>query len=173
MKVRSIARILAYLGASLGMLFLGSGCSTKPIQPNLVSEVSSAYVGASIQVDLIGVNPSELGAWTGKSIDDYFSAGDRFRQGAVKRTLQFGGSNAGSQTLAAKDTIWAQWKAKSATHIIVLADLPGYNSPEGGVDLRRQVIPLDSGVWDKVPPSVMIQITPTGIILVPAPKVGS
>ena len=170
MKQSSLLRILSG-GLFAGILsLLVSGCGTKPIRPDLSAQVAPVFAGASIQVDLIGVNNSELNVWKAVDIDDYFSAGNRIRQGASRKTLTFGGGLPESQTLSANDPIWNEWKSKQVSFVIVLADLPGYASREVGVDLRRQVIPLDSGFWDGVPENISIQLTPTGIILVPAPK---
>jgi uncharacterized protein YceK len=151
-------------------ILLMSGCGVTILQPGFTTQVASSYQGASIQVDLVGVNNSELAAWNAKPIDDYFAAGDMFRGSAPKVTLNFGSDQAGTQTLASSNPIWKQWKSKSATYVMVIADLPGYTVPMGGVDLRRQVVPLSSDRWTKSPPEISIQVTPTGIILVPAPK---
>jgi len=131
------------LSLTLVAAALLAGCSkTVILQPNLNASIAPAYQGASIQVDLIGINSSELTTWRSKPIDDYFAPGDVFRRSATKATLHFGGDKPGSQSLPASDPVWQQWKAKATTHVVVLADLPGYNLPMGGVDLRRQIIPL-------------------------------
>ncbi len=155
--------------ACLLALFL-SGCGVTILQPGFTTQVAPSYQGASIQVDLVGVNNSELPAWNAKPIDDYFAAGDMFRASAPKVTLNFGAGESDVKALSASNPIWKQWNSKNATHVMVIADLPGYTVPMGGVDLRRQIIPLSSDKWAKSPPEISIQITPTGIILVPAPK---
>lgn len=146
-------------------------CNTTILQPQVDAAIAPAYQGASIQVDLVGVNNSELAAWNAKPVDDYFTPGDIFRGAAAKRTLDFADGKEGGKSLAANDPIWQTWKAKGVSNIVVMADLPGYTIPMGGVDLRRQIIPLSSDSWDKSPPVITIQVGPTGIILVPAPKV--
>lgn len=155
--------------AAMAVLLL-AGCQTVILKPGFSASVASAYKGASIQVDLVGVNNSELAAWNAKPIDDYFSAGDMFRASSPKVTLNFGAGENDVQSLPVTHPIWQQWSAKGSTHIIVIADLPGYTIPMGGVDLRRQSVPLSSDKWDKSPPVISIQVTPTGIILIPAPK---
>lgn len=166
-KFRYIHRLLL---ACIPVVIL-AGCGVTILQPGFMTEVAPSYQGASIQVDLIGVNNSELAAWNAKPIDDYFAAGDMFRASAPKVTLNFGAGEDGMKSLPASHPIWKQWKSKNATNIMVIADLPGYTVPMGGIDLRRQTVPLSSNQWAKSPPEISIQITPTGIILVPAPKV--
>jgi hypothetical protein len=153
-------------------LILLPGCkSTQILQPRLDASIAPAYQGASIQVDLVGVNNSELATWNAKPIDDYFAAGDAFRASASKVTFQFGDSQPAVQSLPVTDKAWQQWKAKGASHVVVIADLPGYTLPMGGVDLRRQIIPLQSDKWEKSPPVITVEVSPTGILLVPAPKI--
>ena len=166
-KNRSLVSLITL---SFSIILFISGCQTTILEPGFLANVAPACQGASIQVDLVGVNNSELAAWNAKPIDDYFSAGDMFRKSSPKITLEFGANGKSVQSLSPSHPIWQQWRAKGSTHVMVIADLPGYTLPMGGIDLRRQTVPLSSDKWDKSPPEISIQITPTGIILIPAPK---
>ena len=104
--------------------FLPACNKTVILQPRLDASIAPAYKGASIQVDLIGVNNSELAAWNAKPIDDYFAPGDVFRSSSNKHTLNFADANDGVQTLQVTDPIWQSWKAKGASYVVVIADLP-------------------------------------------------
>lgn len=164
----------ACFGLVLAAALFLVGCPTVPrvvhLQPEFRAEVASAYHGATISVDLVGVNNSELAVWKAKPVDDYFAPGNVFRDSAQKVTLNFGGGGETTQRVSPSHPVWQDWRAKGATQVIVIADLPGYTLPIGGVDIRRQMIPLESTNWERSPEEVVIQITPTGIILVPAPK---
>ncbi len=155
----------------MGLAVLPACNRTVILQPRLDASIAPAYKGASIQVDFVGVNNSELAAWNAKPIDDYFAPGDVFRDSADKKTLDFADGSVSVQTLQSTDPVWQRWKSKGASHVVVIADLPGYNIPMGGIDLRRQTIPLSAGSWERSPPVITVQVGPTGIILVPAPKI--
>ncbi|MFM9996873.1 MAG: hypothetical protein ACKVU4_13860 [Phycisphaerales bacterium] len=119
------------------------------IELTLAPDVASAPGGPPpISVDIVGLNDTQVGAWSGYRISRYWSPGDRLRSEAasfrVGRT--FGPSSPGPQTLARTDPVWATWKQNGAMHLCVIADLPGAQS--GDTDLRRIVIPLDQRRWD-------------------------
>lgn len=170
-SLKEYPRLSLLLASLLGLSVFPACNNTTILQPRLDASIAPAYKGASIQVDLVGVNNSELAAWNAKPIDDYFSPGDVFRSASSKRTLDFADGKDDVKSLAANDPIWQAWKSKGVSHVVVMADLPGYTIPMGGIDLRRQIIPLTGSSWDKSPPSITIQVGPTGIILVPAPKI--
>lgn len=150
-------------------LLLLTGCS-KTLTFGFTSTVDPAYTGASIEVDLIGINTSEIAVWNAKSIDEYFTTGDPFRAAAPKKTFYFGEGQPEKAQLSSSDPIWQQWNDKGATHILVLADLPGYTISMDGVDLRRQLIPRASNEWKGTPKTISIRLGPTGVVLVPSPK---
>jgi hypothetical protein len=161
------SRIVLSLAAA-ALLFLFAGCQTLTF--DFTSSVDPAYKGASIEVDLIGINTSEIAVWNAKSIDDYFTSGDPFRASVPKKTFYFGEGQPEIARLPSSDPIWREWEAKGATHILVLADLPGYTIPMGGVDLRRQLVPRSSSDWKGTPKAIAIRLGPTGVVLVPSPK---
>lgn len=151
----------------VGLLFL-AGCEST-IQPTLNTEVSPLYAGATIEVDLVGINTSEYQIWKAKSVNDYFTSDDQFRDAAVKKTLYFGEQKKSSQTFSSSDPIWTQWVAKECAFVVVIADLPGYVKDEQ-VDRRRQLIPLDLKLWSGTPSDITITVSPTGIQLLPSPE---
>ena len=64
------SKILPFAG-----LFLLTACETT-IQPTLKTNVSSLYEGATIEVDIVGINTSEYQIWKAKSVNDYFTSSD-------------------------------------------------------------------------------------------------
>ena len=153
---------------AVGLLLL-VGCETT-IQPTFNTSVSAIYEGATIEVDLVGINTSEYQIWKAKSVNDYFTSSDKFRDAASKKTLYFGENQKTSQTLSSSDPIWAEWTRKDCAYIVIIADLPGYVADEQ-VDRRRQLVPLNSKLWKGAPSDITITISPTGIQLLPSPEV--
>lgn len=148
-----------------------SGCHSVP---TINIDVDPAYKNTSLQVDLVGVNSSEYKVWSTKSVNEYFTPGDNFRQSADKKTFNFGENLPSLQTLPKKDLIWDGWENNDISHIFVLVNLPGISDEQ--VDKRRQVIPLDPEAWkssalslDSVPSEIEVNVAPTGVRLVPSP----
>ncbi|TVR52423.1 MAG: hypothetical protein EA425_05000 [Puniceicoccaceae bacterium] len=165
------------LPAAAGVLvLLLAGCATTPppIQPAFNLVVDPAYAGASIQVDLVGVNASEVARWRTKSVNDYFSPGDPFRATAERKSFLMGPDGEDAPVLAANDPIWQRWQRRDVSFIVVLADLPGYmEDREGAIDSRRLIVPLGGDRWDRARPStITLEISPTGVSSIPAPVRG-
>jgi hypothetical protein len=83
------------------------------------------------------------------SMSSYWEPGNPMRESAVKYVMTFGASAAKEQILAKSDPIWQKWKERKATHLLVMAFLPGIKDQPGGADPRRIILPLDSSKWEK------------------------
>jgi hypothetical protein len=138
---------------SMVLLAFATGCSCDPVAHNIKVTADEGLRDSSgnmksVEVHLVGVNPSDKQRWDSVRITQYFSPGNKMREGADKKVFQFGGSAATSQTLAASDPIWKTWLSSGAKYVYVLAFLPGgAEDQEGTRDGRRQVIPLGSCRW--------------------------
>ena len=100
----------------------------------------------SVEVNLVGVNNSDLGKWQG-SMSDYWSPGNKLRADNKENMLvfRFSQGTPGPFNLGRKDPIYKRWQAMNATHMLVLADIPGVK--EGPEDPRRKVLPLHPKAW--------------------------
>ncbi len=100
----------------------------------------------SIEVNLVGVNSSDLGKWQG-SMSDYWSPGNKLRADNKKNmlVLRFSQDKPGPYKLGRKDPMYKRWQEMNATHLLVLADIPGVK--EGPEDPRRKVLPLHPKAW--------------------------
>jgi hypothetical protein len=104
----------------------------------------------SIEVDLIGVNAVEYPRWENYSMSQYWSPADQLRRDADKYVMRFGQDWALAQTLRHQDAVWRRWKPKQATHLFVLAFLPGVHEDQpGNADPRRLILPLDQRRWPR------------------------
>jgi hypothetical protein len=117
---------------------------------------------ATIEVDLVGVTPLDKTSLEGYPVDKYFSANDPRRTGLkvdrdrLTRVLQ---SNE-PWLIDRKDPIWAGWRERGVTELLVLARLPGRF--EGGPnDPRRLFIPLQKGKWDAQGSTLEVEIQDT------------
>lgn len=146
------------LAASL-MVFC-SGCFTcKPGKAKNVKAydiqvaVDPTLKNDSIVVDLVGVTSRALeDSWSHYSMTDYWKSGDTMRRDNADDTisLDFLSGQSLSQTLSVTNKIWNVWKQKKATHVLVMAKLPGlHKDMPGSKDARRQVLSLDKCVWLK------------------------
>lgn len=149
-----------------------SGCQT--FHPAVNLSVDSIYENASIQVDMVGINPSQYKVWTQKSVSEYFSPGDEFRKITDKKTFAFGQNRPKEQVLSRNDPIWKRWRDKGVSHIFVLADLPGISDEKA--EKRRQIIPLDRKAWKGsqtlfifLPREIKVNVSPTGVEVIPPP----
>lgn len=131
-------------------LFVLSGCATirrldvtVKIPDDLVAKPDRI---PSIEVNLVGVNNSDLGKWQG-SMSDYWSPGNRLRADNREnmQVFRFSQGNPGPFKLGRKDAMYRRWQEINATHVLVLADIPGVkDAPE---DPRRKVLPLHPKAW--------------------------
>jgi len=123
----------------------------------------------SIEVNLVGVNETELPQWQGYSVTKYWSPGDKLRAGADKYEMRFGQTKPSVQTLKKDNPIFQKWQEKTATQLFVLADLPGMGEPEGDeADPRRVILPLSPKAW-KLKEGITITIRAGQMVCSPAP----
>ena len=156
-----------------GFPFL-TGCTTcKPgtvgkIQRyNVQVNLDPALQNGSVRVDLVGVNPSNLPRWEGYSMSKYWKDGDPMRSGqAEKITFKFSPGTTVTN-LAIADAMWDKWLSKGATHILVLADLPGSFTQElaGNQDPRRHSESLDQCHWADKTSTISFQVRQSGVEL--------
>ncbi len=145
---RSIAKLTIILLTMAAVGLVNFGCSSAPKVPKgKPYNVSiTKTTPASIEVDLVGVNPLEKSMFTGKSIDDYWLPGDSLRKGLVdgrdRLTVQL--KMGEPWVLDRKDKIWQTWKSRGVNELLLIANLPGSFQP-GPADPRRLFVPL--GDW--------------------------
>jgi hypothetical protein len=163
---------MAILAAAAAAALLSSGCASmarlEVVVQLDVEQIKETGTVPTVEVNLIGINDSELPQWQGYSIDQYWTADDKLRRGADKVVLKFGETSRIIQTLKRDGAVWDTWEEKTARHLFVIADIPGV-SGKGGSDGRLLVLPLDPKAWsvDKV----TITVKAGGITCTPAPKV--
>lgn len=129
---------------------LASGCgsaghkSGKPVAWNLKIKKTTA---ASVEVDLIGVSPSEDAYWR-RSVkpDDYWNSSKPIRKQAQSRMKSTRFESGDVFELKAEDPIWKQWKGYGTSELLVMANLPGkYSNDES--DPRRLIVPIGKNEW--------------------------
>lgn len=159
----------------IGCAVLFSGCSScKPGKPGPIAKYNVQVVlddslkSSSVVVDLVGVNAANLPRWERYDMGKYFSPKDPMRADALKKTMNFISGKSLTNTLAVTDPQWDTWKARGATHLVVLADLPsvGLTSQQGNEDARRQVLPLDECSWPNKTKTLSVLIQRSGIVTV-------
>lgn len=101
----------------------------------------------TMEVDLVGVNETQVAAWEAYPVSTYFSGSDPRRQEAIKATMVFTNEKPGAQTLLSNDPIWQRWASSGATKLVVLANIPGVRAQPGAPDPRRVILPLDRGTY--------------------------
>lgn len=159
-----------------------SGCDA----PNVEIVISPEYQSATIQIDFVKVQRSEVPIWLGMNIDEYFSPGSQFREFAKQRgdvyTVYYNvPGKVFTGSISSDDPVWKNFEyergSEQSFDIIILADLPGAYSGSP-IDIRRRVIPLQKKSWpisflDKVLgkglEKLVISITSGGILLDPPP----
>jgi hypothetical protein len=137
----------------LALVLAAAGCSSTPKAWNVsVTKVTPA----SIEVDLVGISPSEKPYWQNSvSVDDYWKNGS-IRRGAQKVSTNFQGG-ALTWTIKTEDPIWKDWFGYGATELMVIANLPG--KYEGGpYDRRRIFLPLERSAWKAKDKMLQVQI---------------
>ncbi len=154
--MKSISKdTLKLLVLLVAAVFLTAGChsGTKPVAWNL--SVTKA-TPASIEVDFIGVSPSEKPYWMNDvKPDDYWKPNDSVRQGAKKLTTNF--QSGSTFLLTKKSPIWNDWLNTGATELMIMADLPG-SYDNGPYDRRRLFLPLNTKQWNSKHSTLEIEI---------------
>ena len=123
----------------------------------------------TVEVNLVGVNKSELPQWKAYSMAEYWAPGNKLRAGAEKYVVRFAQTLPTSHKLERKAAIFQKWQKKTTSHLFVLADLPGVANPApGGSDPRRMILPLHPKAWKA--DSITITIKAGQLVCSPAPR---
>jgi hypothetical protein len=131
MKIWALA-VLAFAA----LLSTGCGGSSR----NHDVEVVIDPLVRSAEVDLVGINESQVHEWETYSLTAYFGGDDPLRTKSVRYPMVFMSGASTTQTFSSTDDIWAKWKAEGATRLAVMAQWPG------GSD--REILPLDADAWE-------------------------
>ncbi len=177
MKISSLGRGFASIALISVLAVCLSGCASckpgvpgKPQAYEVKVNLDPSLLQKSVVVDLVGVNSLGLPNWENYSMSDYFGkAGNAMRHDADKVTLSFVSGNSLTNSLARTDPKWTSWLAKGATHLLVLADLPGAHADKpGNQDARRQILPLGRCEWPNKTKTLIVQVHQSGLeILTP------
>ena len=131
----------ASLAVCLTSLSLLTACSNQ-LQGVKIS-TSPELRRASVQVDVIGVSPSNRNAMENVPISKYFQAGNALRKNIQAKSMRFGNAQANAQSLDKNDPVWRGWLDKKSQSIIIMADVPGvFDDLPGEADPRRKILPL-------------------------------
>ncbi len=172
----SFRRSVPFLARLPVCIVLLSGCGI--MRMNVIVELDKELAKdpasvPTIEIDLVGVNESELPQWKGYSMSAYWSPGDKLRlgAGADKHEFRFSQTTASAQTLDRKDPIYDKWQEKTASRLFVLADLPGVSEPAPGeADPRRMILPLSRKAWKLKKSTVTITVKAAQLVCTPSPK---
>jgi hypothetical protein len=129
----------------------------------------------AVNVDLVGVTPSELARYTDYSMTKYWQqdaqgAPDNQRAGATKFAMTFTGPR-DTQLLPNNDPIWEAWNKQGARYLFVMSSYPRTSTDQPGEkDTRRTIIPLDCARWDRNTEKLDVEIGKDGVKLLTQPK---
>lgn len=166
--------------ATIVLAFLAGGCAPGPFNV----EVSLAEKDAklrdetgtlrSIEIDLVGVNESELERWKQMPISNFWKTDSPIRLGSRRFVMAFGQGRSPKQALLKADAIWKTWiEERGAKYLVVLAYLPSIQDQPGEADPRRIILPLERGKWEWAAwgaDTIPIQLGTGGITLLRQPK---
>ena len=167
-------RIVGIAIAALVSMVLLTGCGSTPratnLQVNMTLNEQLAQSGRvpSIEVDVIGLNQSQLETFRTVSLSEYFLSS--LRRDTNKKTFYFASGNTEPKTLARTDGVWKEWiDGQGAMYLAVLADIPGVTQDlPGEADPRRLILPLDRSRWSGT--RVDIRVDGSGLTLLTPPK---
>ena len=164
--------------SAAALLFSASGCASckpggnpgKAQAYNVVVKMDPSLAGKSVVVDLIGANGDDLSRVKSYAMSKYWKVNDAFRRDLSPKTLNFVSGNP-EQTLPSTDPIWKNWFGRSASYLVVVADLPGlFEDRPGKEDARRQVVELCPCYWDDSvsgkAKTIVVEIKPSGVSVV-------
>jgi hypothetical protein len=157
-RTTAIARTTLLLFA---LLFIAASCSllggksTKPVAWNIKITKSTP---ASIEVDLIGVSPSEDGYWR-RSVkpDDYWDPNKPIRKQAATRMKSTRFEEGPTFVLKSEDPIWNKWLSYGATELLIMASLKNKHSNDES-DPRRLFISITKGAWQAKDKTLEVEI---------------
>lgn len=167
-----VAGVLTMFLAGCSMLSpCKPGKPGKPKPYHITVNLDQSLQQGSVVVDLIAVNATTLPRWEGYSLNKYWKEGDPMRNDADKVSLSFVSGQALTNSLGKLDPKWNKWMAQGATHLVVLADLPGGRVDKPGTqDERRQIVTLDSCYWPKKTTNLVVLVQRSGIIVTTPPR---
>jgi hypothetical protein len=147
---------LASLALIVVLSLACTGCGVSPLK--LTLNRGQTLEGKSVDLDIVGVNDSNIKTWSEYPISKYFEAGNEFRDDArragVLKTVVFRANGSSSEIIDKTDPIWAKWKEIGAKQIVVIANLPGDIKDTAGEGPARKIL-----LWDNAWPSDGIKIT--------------
>jgi len=118
----------------------------------------------TLEVDVVGANPTEAALLNQKDLRAYFSANDEIRTTFPKRTVVFTQADTVPKTVPKSDAVWKTWNQKGADQMFVLVNLPGVSgSLPGDADPRRLVLPLSSDVW--LGSQIDVEVRQSGLVV--------
>ncbi len=139
---------LCLVAAVLCSLFAGCASTLEIVTVNMdrAWQYQTDFL-PSIEVHVIGVSDKDFHLWNTYAMSKYWQPGDRLREGSDKYVMRFGEGLPSKQVLKNDAKIWRTWHKAEATHLVILADLPGtYSDQPGNDDPRRSLVPItDSG----------------------------
>jgi hypothetical protein len=169
---------LKALVAMIGMLLM-VGCSCTPsMAPRdihvLIDNSLRTADGKlkSVQVDMIAVNAGELERWKMESLQNYWTPGkSALATAADKVIFKFDPTeNIPEKTFPKTHAVWDIWGKKEAMDLVIVADIPGFQTPQAGMaDPRRQIITLNGCRWDNTDP-IQVSISSAGVVILTQPK---
>lgn len=146
----------SFVALLLGTFLLALVGCVSPLRLTFVPDETVA--GRTVDVDVVGVNRSDLQMWRDYTVSEYFKAGNDFRAAARAsgrlKTIVFRSGGPSSETIESKDPIWKKWSEAGVTHLVVIANLPGDIKDTPGEGPARKILPWDDG-W----PSNAINLT--------------
>jgi hypothetical protein len=127
----------------------GAGCgSPSPAAWNLSL---TKLTPASIDVDIVGVQPSDEAQLTSMKVDDWWNPppNDLIRRGFKDMTLTSNFQSGDKWVVDEKDPIWKKWFGSGVTEIMVIANLPRVHDNSAS-DPRRKFLKLTKDTWKDV-----------------------
>ena len=143
------------------LLLIAPGCSllggkgTKPVAWTIKITKSTA---ASVEVDLVGISPSEDGYWR-RSVkpDDYWNPNKPIQKQAASRMKSTRFEEGPTFVLKNDDPIWNKWLSYGATELLIMASLPNkYSNDES--DPRRQIVSIAKNAWQAKDKTLEVEI---------------
>lgn len=113
----------------------------------------------TVQVDLVAANAADLPRWQNLAVDSYRGGGKDVY------SMSFGQGKPSTQALEADAGLWERWLARNATHVFVIATIPGMLSEGamGPADARMVELPLDDCRWEGSPGMLKVSLGATGL----------
>jgi hypothetical protein len=161
----STKQIIGISTLVLSLVFVSTGCKSTPKPKPVAWNLSiTKKTPASIEVDLIGVTENEKQFYQGLTMENYWP-NSAVRRDADKLTQIL---RTNEPWLVGRiDPIWAEWKKRGVTTLIVVANLP---VPNG---LWKVALPLDKKMWDAKNYTLEIEIQNTLIRVETPEKTGN